>query len=172
MPSLKIDSFKSCAQILMYCEQLMLDHQFKLMAKDFEGAYGRFEELNNIRIAHLQLMEEEWLGVYQGLLNKIPAGGRPEYFLREKKLILREFKKYIRIISGFALHGPDTSFRLVDLFEGYIWLKDLLDHHDAREKAFLFPVLQQNPDNKEKDRLLKQAGLIYFKLINMENFNE
>ena len=166
MSSLKIESFTSLQKILSYCDQLMLGHQYSLMSKDFEGAYGLFEEFANLRIAHLTLVEHSWLNLYKNYLDEFPAGGRPEYLLREKKLILRELKKYTKILTDLALHGPDKSFRLVNVFEGYIWFKDLLDHHDAREKAFLFPVLDTKLTIQEKAETLKTAESTYAELIN------
>ena len=74
------------------------------------------------------------------------------YFIREKKLILKNLDKYIRKLGNILLHSEELD--IVSLFEEYAWLKDLLDHHDAREKAFLFPILDARmPDSSRQEAL-------------------
>lgn len=164
MLNMQFNSFPELSGVLSYCDKLMLVHQTHLMRKDYIAAFAAFEELYNIRLAHLDLMEKSWLEAYKKILDEFPAGGRPVYFLREKKLILRDLQKYVKLTSNFALQGPDKGFKLVELFEGYIWFKDLLDHHDAREKAFLFPALEDNLENPLKKQMLKQINAVYNKI--------
>ena len=62
--------------------------------------------------------------------------------------------------STFHPPSPDYLFlhtdelEIVSLFEEYAWLKDLLDHHDAREKAFLFAILDKKLQGSEKLELI------------------
>jgi len=135
-------------QRLERCDRLFLEHQVSLMHGDFETAQMRLEQVYEMRQLHLQIMEELLLPLYEEIQVEPPKGGRTHYFIREKKLILREFSKFIRINSDVLLNASHKKADIVFLFEDYVWLRDLLDHHDAREKAFLFPVLEDKLDSK------------------------
>jgi hypothetical protein len=159
-----ITSFKSLAKYPAVCDKLLMRHQVSLMRKEVEKAMIQFEQLYEIRSTHLKIMEEELLPLYKSVLNEFPKGGKPLYFIREKKLILKDLNRFIRL-QGQTLLSPDSvKIDLVKLFEEYAWLKDLLDHHDAREKVFLFPVLDRNLDEKNKTILLDELGNMYLKL--------
>lgn len=144
---------------LEYCDQLFISHQLALMHKDNEQALVIFEELYKYRRRHLEIMESILIPAFEKCQSQIPAGAREKYFLREKKLIEKELNKFVHLLSERVLNPSKSD--LVNLFEEYTWLKDLLDHHDAREKAFLFPVLEQNLSAAEKNNLIKELSQIF-----------
>lgn len=131
------------------------------MHKNFERALFQFEQLYKIRTKHLQIMENKLLPLYQSLLTDFPKGGRPLYFIREKKLILKKLNRFVRFLGELVLNSGKTKLDLVKLFEEYAWLKDLLDHHDAREKAFLFPTLEKKMSKDNRQQLLSELAQSY-----------
>ncbi|KAA3617545.1 MAG: hypothetical protein D8M58_01715 [Calditrichaeota bacterium] len=140
---------------------MFIDHQIFLLKKDYEQALLIFERLYDIRTIHLKIMEEKLLPLYESALNEFPKGGKPLYFIREKKLILKDLNKQMRFLGQFVLHPEKVELNLVKLFEEYAWLKDLLDHHDAREKAFLFPTLEKELPDEQKKNLLEMVAMDY-----------
>ena len=68
-----------------------------------------------------------------------------------------------RMIDGVDVESMNVrthseELDIVNIFEDYAWLKDLLDHHDAREKAFLFPILDEKLPVVPKRELLKEIS--------------
>jgi len=141
---------------LEVCDDLFLQHQLQLMHKNVEQAFGLFEKIVLIRGLHLEIMEDLLLPEFIKISDQIPAGARPLFFVREKKQILKYFNKYIRDLGSILLHSAELN--IVHLFEEYTWLKDLLDHHDAREKAFLFPTLDARLEPSLKHQLLQNVA--------------
>ena len=150
------DSFYDLRQNLELCDKLFLEHQVFLMRRDTESALRTFEKLFNYRMIHLKMMELLLLPAFEKSMDKLPSGARIHYFLREKKRIEKELKNIVRLLSDMVLHNhfPD----LVDLFEEYAQFKDLMDHHDAREKVFLFSALEEKLSMEEKHKLLEDVS--------------
>ena len=148
--------FSDLKHNLEVCDNLFLQHQLQLMHKNAEQALVLFEKIVLIRGLHLEIMEDLLLPEFIKISDQIPAGARPLYFEREKKQILKFLDKYVRNLGSIVLHS--TELNIVLLFEEYAWLKDLLDHHDAREKAFLFPILDTRLEPSLKKQLLQNVA--------------
>ena len=149
-------TFTDLKQSLELCDELFLQHQIHLMHQDIKQAVTKFEQLVSIRTQHLKIMEELLLPAFEEIVENIPYGAKPLYFIREKKLILKNLDKYIRKLGNIFLHSE--RLEIVRLFEEYAWLKDLLDHHDAREKAFLFTILDEKLPDSTKQELLQDIN--------------
>ncbi len=167
----EFNPFSGLVKQLSFCDKLLIEHQISLMHKNYEQALLQFEQLYEIRTTHLQMMEEKLLPIYKSLLAKYPAGGRPLYFIREKKLILKDLNKHVRFLGQLLLHPQQIKLDLVRLFEEYAWLKDLLDHHDAREKVFLFTVLVNEMTEENKHKLFDEISLSFPKPDFMDGKN-
>lgn len=135
-----ITKFSDLAFVLQYCDELLIEHQIYLMQKKIESAFASFEKIYIIRKKHMQIAYDSLIPQYIKHMNKVPEGGKPNYFLRETNLIQRLLDAKIRYLGGLMLNGNNQNLDIVNLFQDYVSLKDLIDHHDAREKAFLFPV--------------------------------
>jgi hypothetical protein len=61
----------------------------------------------------------------------------------------------IRQISRKVQNPDQENFSLVRLFEDYHRFKDLLDHHDARERAFLYKYLDEESDKFNSMEILR-----------------
>jgi len=131
-------------QVLLFCEELLTFHQISLMHKQPEQALLYFEQLYETRRLHLDHLENRWIPYYESSFPKLPKGGKPIYFRRERKLILKHTEKYVRLFSRYVQNPRAIKLDLPRLFEEYMFLKDLLDHHDARETKILLPFLGKN----------------------------
>jgi len=149
-------TFSDLKQNLELCDDLFLKHQIKLMHKEIENALAVFEQLYRIRTIHLSVMEEILVPAFISMIEEIPEGAKPLYFEREKKQIFKYLDKYIKLLGNLLLHSDPLD--IVSLFEDYAWFKDLLDHHDAREKAFLFPSLDKIANDKKQLLLNKVSA--------------
>ncbi len=167
----ELNPFSGLVKQLSFCDKLLIEHQISLMHKNYEQALLQFEQLYEIRTNHLQMMEEKLLPIYKSLLAKFPAGGRPLYFVREKKLILKDLKKHVRFIGQLVLHPQQIKLDLVRLFEEYAWLKDLLDHHDAREKMILFPGLVNEMTEENIHKLFDEISQSFPKIEFLDGKN-
>lgn len=151
----KIESFADLAKNLDYSDQLLLEHQVLLMHQKIESAQRKLEALYTYRKAHLNIMESLLLPAFQLILKEMyPEGAKPLYFTREKALILKELERVVRQMGDLVLHAKQAD--IVTIFEDYATFKDLLDHHDAREKAFLFPTLESKLETAKKEPLLRE----------------
>lgn len=145
----KIKSFDDLKYNLERCDRLLLEHQVLLMHNKIEDAQLLFEQLYAYRTSHLKMLENRLLPAFNKALDEdFPEGAKPLYFIREKSLILKELDRFIRELADLVLHNKQAD--IVRIFEDYAAFKDLADHHDAREKVFLFTDLEQRLNNVEK----------------------
>jgi len=142
------------AKQLKRLDELLVEHQLAFMEKDWEKGIERFEQVYELRRHHLKFMESRLLPLFELYHPKPPEGARPLYFLREKKQILKTMDGYVHLFGRLFLAGKIETIDLVRLFDEYMYLKDLLDHHDAREKGFLFKLLDKNLSIPERKVLL------------------
>lgn len=151
----KIKSFNDLKNNLETSGRLLLQQQILLMHDKTESAQLLFEEFYTYRKAHLIMMENLLLPAFEKVVkDDLTEGAKPLYFIREKALILKELENLVRKLGNLVLHTGQLD--IVALFEEYAAFKDLLDHHDAREKAFLFPILDEKLDVIDKGNLLKK----------------
>ena len=102
--------------------------------------------------------EEILLPLYQSVLNEIPKGGAIKFFMREHKRIKQDLQIFIRKMSDIVLYESGSTIDLVKLFEDYHTFKDLLDHHDSRERVFLFKLLDENVHVGNRDSVLEKIN--------------
>ncbi|MGD9900557.1 MAG: hypothetical protein AB7T22_15635 [Calditrichaceae bacterium] len=148
-------SFKEIDLLHRYTDQLFIGHQIHLMKKEWEDAFGKFEKVFEFRNQNISDEEELLIPLYESTLKTIPEGGAVQFFIREHKLIRKNLSKYLSLLGKKALNPESINLDLVRLFDEYYDLKDLFDHHDARERGFLFPALDENVSAEERGKLLK-----------------
>lgn len=139
---------------LQNLDDLLIEHQLAFMEKDWKKGIGLFEQVYELRRYHLNFMEDKLLMLFRAYYPRPPHGARPLYFIREKKLILKKTSAYVHLFGKLFLAGRMGQLQLPRLFDEYVYLKDLLDHHDAREKGFLFTLLDSAMAAKERLVLL------------------
>ncbi|MGD9489739.1 MAG: hypothetical protein AB7W47_17085 [Calditrichaceae bacterium] len=149
------ETFKEIDFLHRYTDRLFLEHQIHLMKNEWEAALGKFEKFYEFRNQNISDEEELLIPLYESILKKIPEGGAVQFFIREHKLIRKNLLKYLRLLGKKALNPEALNLDLVRLFDEYYDLKDLFDHHDARERGFLFPALDEHVVAEERGRLLK-----------------
>lgn len=136
-------------------DRLLLRHQRALLDKKIPEARRHWKEYEVSLGLHMRFEEEEILPLYRKI-DPPPKGCPVEFFSGEHKR-LREFLNRIkRKISGL---GEDKARqeKILELLELEWAYKNLMQHHDSREKNVLYPSLQQLLTPAERRGILSRA---------------
>jgi hypothetical protein len=120
-------------------DALFLEHQEALLARDFAAAEALLTRFRAAVARHIAEEEAEALPPYQALGPAPPGGGA--------ELIVAEHRKIERLLAGFAARlaawraAPPTPREVIALLDAQAQFKHLMDHHDRRERTFLYPAL-------------------------------
>jgi hypothetical protein len=141
-----------------HVDELFLHHQVYLMRDDIENAMRLFERIYEYTNQNIKDEEEFLIPFYAAHPAIIKPGGAVYFFEREHKLLRREMRKYLKLYGEYLLEPGSVEIDLVKIFDEYYTLKDLFDHHDARERVFLFAALDKiMPDSQKSDILSRIA---------------
>ena len=124
------------------------------MNGELQIAYGQLLNLSTLLKQHVKDEEQYLIPPYKKLVQPQPAGGAVRFYQREHRQILIIIDKYITDLKKW-LKSPPANIDLVRQFDSYFRFKELLDHHDARERVFLYPILDQKLDGNEKIQILQ-----------------
>jgi hemerythrin-like domain-containing protein len=108
----------------------------------------------------MRFEEEQLLPVY-ARAGRVP-GGPEELFTGEHRKLL-EFLGRIRELLRIAAAEPTGSARnraVLAVFDEETSFKNLLHHHDARERNILYPMLDKVATDSEKTELLRRAAAV------------
>lgn len=136
-----------------YTNYVFLKHQKSLMNGNFQSAYELLQNLSILLRQHVQAEEEFLIPSYQELVQPEPAGGAVRFYQREHRQILIIIDKYITDLKKWVT-SPPAKIEVVKLFDSYYKFKELLDHHDARERVFLYRLLDQKLDKGKRQIIL------------------
>jgi hypothetical protein len=136
-----------------YTNFIFLEHQKSIMNGELEQAFFQFSYLVKLIKQHLNDEEKYLIPPYQKLINPEPAGGAVRFYTREHRQILIIINKYLDKLQEWVKRPPQ-KIELVKQFDSYYKFKELLDHHDARERVFLYRLLDQKLDVNEKKEIL------------------
>ena len=139
-----LDGFHRCM------DQLFETHQIALMKNEPEQAIDILDRLTDLMAVHVRDEEELLLPLYEQKISPVPAGGAAEFYRREHEQIMGFLKR-------FREHQPvgRDEISLVHYFDMCTMYKDLIEHHHARERTFLYRLLDGKLTAAEKKHLLK-----------------
>lgn len=163
---LNIQTFSDLDKIHKVADRLFLAHQTACMSANWEEALQTMELMYELRMQNIQDTEDLLIPLYQSFINEIPQGGAIKFFVRENKLVRKNLDSFVHNISNVVLYDTGNEVNLVKLFESYHSFKDLLDHHDARKRVFLFKLLDEKVDSRNRESVLGKINYNYTALIN------
>jgi hypothetical protein len=163
---LNIQTFSDLDKIHKVANRLFLAHQIACMSANWEEALNAMELMYELRMQNIQDTEDLLIPLYQSFINEIPQGGAIKFFVRENKLVRKNLDSFVHNISNVVLYDTGNEVNLVKLFESYHSFKDLLDHHDARKRVFLFKLLDEKVDSRNRESVLGKINYNYTALIN------
>lgn len=146
------DSFMSLLDTHQHLDETLIGHQIALMASRLEEALPLWRAFAEGLLAHAEDEEREMLPVYAERV-PIPQGGTVELFLAEHnkmRLFLREIGDKL---AALAQAAPDRR-AILHILERQYELKRLMEHHDMRERNFLYPLLDQHTTAQERKSIL------------------
>lgn len=138
---------------------LFLRHRLALMAADVPRALGMFRRFAMWMRRHVEHERELVLPLYAGAS---PAGGyergaAPELFENEHQKILDHLRNIeVALEELRVLEREGLEVRCLALLDREKVFVDLLEHHDHRERAYLYPALERMLAEAEKQDLLER----------------
>ena len=152
-----MNSFSDLLMLHQQLDDLFFEHQSALLHLDLGHASTLLEAYETELLEHIRDEEELLIPLYRERV-EAPVGGSAEIFLGEHDK-LRQF---------LVLFGQElTRMAAADQLErGVLFLLDsqhlfkrLLVHHDARERKFLYPLLDQVTTEPERVSLFQKLRL-------------
>lgn len=131
-------------------DRLFLDHQRGLLARDWARAEKRLAEYERELLAHMRHEERDLLPIYR---RHGEAPGAPAVFFTGEHRRMREFLRRIKArLRGLRSNrSPEKVLALLDLEAAY---KNLVQHHDRRERSKLYPALDRAATPQEREACL------------------
>lgn len=142
---------------------LFLEHQTALLERDFDGAVGAFERYVAVLEAHVEEEQRTILPLYREKAAQ-PPGGTAGMFEDEH----RKIRDMIADLRGKlenardAASGRRPDARIVlALLDQETQFKNFMDHHDRRERTFLYPGLDAVTTPEERREILRSLGITH-----------
>ncbi len=127
-------------------DALLEKHRIALMQLDLPVAQRALEELAGALREHIAL-EEHWILPRYAQL-EAPPGGALVLFTGEHQKLLDFVRRFERALKTLAAEGP-AHRKVLPLLDQQATFKNLLEHHDARERNLLYPTLERSLSREE-----------------------
>ena len=138
-----------------YTDRVFLEHQKSIMNGDIGLAFTQLSHLLTMLKQHVRDEEQLLIPHYKQLIQPQPAGGAVRYYTGEHRMIIRDLNRIAAVLKEWMQNSPG-DLHIVQQFDTCYKFKELLDHHDARERVFLYRLLDQKLDTAEKKDILEK----------------
>jgi uncharacterized protein with PIN domain len=137
-----------------------LEHRVALMRGDLPSARQKFARFKAWLMKHLE-DENTWvLPLYARSSSGFERSAGPDVFLGEHEKIQAHVNRIGRTLEALSDGARDPERRSVEclrLLDREKVLADLLEHHDLRERQFLYPALERLLSAEEKAALIERV---------------
>ncbi|HMG35215.1 MAG TPA: hemerythrin domain-containing protein [Blastocatellia bacterium] len=151
-----VPSFLSLLSAHDHLSQLFLSHQEALIMDDFDLAMRRLRQFEIELRAHMTAEEELLLPVY-ARAGRI-LGGPLEFFIREHKKLLEFVESFHVGLDQLQSAASGLRRDLIELLDSEAAFKNLMKHHDERERNIFYPALDRVTSEDERRELIKRCG--------------
>lgn len=141
-------SFSDLLDLHQQLDELFFEHQRALIRGDLDTALGRLVAYESELLEHIRDEEELLIPIYAAGA-EAPLGGSVEIFLNEHRKI-REYLVLFKAEFVKLATAEDLERAVIFLLDSQVIYKRLLVHHDARERKFLYPLLDEITTEQEK----------------------
>ena len=124
-------------------DELLLRHQDLLLDRNLRAAEIELQRYRNALLAHMRIEEEELFPVYAHA--QIPPGGGLHLFEMEHAKIRDLLAEIETRLEAVMRDESSLSRKIVSLLELESTLKRVIEHHDLRERRFLYPAIDSFP---------------------------
>jgi len=133
----------------LYADAMFNSHQIAIMEGNAQQALSILTHLEQLMIRHIRDEEDLLLPPYREKIPTVPAGGAIEFYQREHRQIGSFLRRFID-------HQPfnQNEISIVHYFDMCTMYKDLTEHHHARERTFLYRLLDRKLVAQEKTKIL------------------
>ena len=135
-------------------DELFLRHQEAVLLFDVERSSSTLDEYERELVEHMRFEEDALFPIYERAMPI--AGGGIDLFRNEHQKLLRYvagIRKSFETLRPRETGGPT---RIIELLDFEAKFKNLLKHHDLRERNILYPVLDRVASPAETRALLSR----------------
>lgn len=158
-----LEGLEGALDVHQAIEVALVTHRLAVMRVDLDAARRTWAEFTRIMLHHV--IVEDTLVTPRYVVAE-PAegwerGAAPSILANEHGKIrskLEEFSRALDELAGADLGHPERAARCLELLDRQKIFADLLEHHDLRERAFVYPRLEQILDPAQKAEIV--AGLL------------
>ena len=150
-------SFSDLLVLHQQLDELFFEHQRALIRGELEVALAKLEGYEKELLDHIWDEEEVLIPIYAARA-EAPVGGSAEIFLNEHRKI-REYLVLFKAEFVKLSASEDRERAVIFLLDSQVIYKRLLVHHDARERKFLYPLLDEITTEQEKLSLFQRLKL-------------
>lgn len=141
-----------------HLNQLFLSHQEALLMMDIQLARRRLKQFQSEIKAHIHAEEQLLMPVF-ARAGRI-RGGPPEFFIGEHRKMLVFIEQFVAKLEELNSNTVGLWRELIELFDSHASFKNLMHHHDERERNIFYPTLDQITREDERSDLIKRFGEI------------
>lgn len=140
-------------------EVALVDHRLALMQADLPRARSTWERFSTVMLHHIVVEDALVTPRYMGLepAEGWPRGATPFIVDNEHNKIrtwVREIEDRLAAMQALGLKDPERAVHCLELLDRQKVFHDLLEHHDMRERAFIYPHLEVHLPSAEKAEIV------------------
>jgi hemerythrin-like domain-containing protein len=141
-------SFMDLLRVHDDLDESFLRHQEALMDRRPLEALGWLRRVHGAIEQHVRDEEDILLPVYRERAGRV-EGGSPELFVAEHRKIRAYLHEFTAAVSTM-IETPPTRRDVLRLLDRQSLYKHLMEHHDQRERRFLYPILDRVTSAEER----------------------
>ncbi|HJM39928.1 MAG TPA: hemerythrin domain-containing protein [Planctomycetota bacterium] len=152
-------SFMDLAKVHEGLMELLLCHQDLMVMGELKRARAKFEEFVAGLQDHILKEETYLLPIFSDRVDA-QLGCTPELLTAEHRKLERLFQETLDSLTSFENIGEVSPRERVIIIEKQHMLKEVLKHHDERERAAFFPNLDCAIQGEERQEVMRKVGLL------------
>lgn len=150
---MKKNSLLSYLDLHRDLEELFLNHQEELICLELSKAKTHLQQFAKTLRHHIFIEEKYILPLYEKKVPPPPGGGAFLFYGEHQKI--KDFLGQIETkIKKLSPRGKKVRRQIIDLLDLETRFKDVMMHHDLREKNMLYPLLDKAVTPEERQMLL------------------
>lgn len=147
-------SFMDLLRVHEDLDESFLRHQEALMDRRPLEALGWLRRVDGAIEQHVRDEEDVLLPVYRERAGRV-EGGSPELFVAEHRKIRAFIHEFMAAVSAMV-ESPPSRRDVLHLFDRQSLYKHLMEHHDLRERQFLYPILDRVTTPEERAAMFER----------------
>ena len=137
-------------------ETVFRSHQVALMSLDLKRARERLSLFSSMLAGHMGVEEEILIPAFAACVGDLARLG-PAMVRADHEKLLGQLGRITSMLEELCEREQVVHEDVLDLLDRGLSFKRLLHHHDERERAGLFPMLDEGLSRDEMDGLWKRV---------------